>query len=954
MTINIRNNADLEVSTPYFFRRVPAVTASAAGGWTYIGTSEQHLFKTYNTTLNDPYADKVGASVGDVRFNINEGDRNIVSHTQSTIRYRNDISQTSVNEFAVVTLNYQINIQGKRREKLKKDNVSITSGSAVVTNISTGNLEVNMIVTGTGIRPDTTILSKTSNSITLSRTATTTISSTTLNFPVGTVELSGNHRFLNGDIIVIEGLGSEWIGNFIVVDQAPAGANNRVRYAYDFGSLPSEPAEDGLFTPDSGLASTNIINGIVGKSMTDNIAELTLSSTNRFLQGDNVSISISDTWFSSNSKILTSSNISGKKIYYSTDISSFALPANSFIYGWTRPRWIDVMANGISNYVYPENPLLLTSPLISSPDNPVVGSQLTVNNSFSNWSTQYRYRSESFSYQWVRSTNNSSWVNIPNANSTTYTLTNDDKNNYINCKVTSTNANPNSNTTVLCNSIFFEPPPPAPTGFTDTPDFTSIAISWDAVTEATGGYEVAINTIIFPPATWISVTSETSYTFSSLTPNQSYFVFVRSKTTSGKTSAVVSRFTATLNPFPTAPSISSITNDRIDAIVLSWNAPSSVGGSAITSYEIQRRTDPSNFDDNAAWTNVGNVTSFEAKSLIADQSYYFKVRARNSYGPGASSSISSAGVKIFIDSITVPVNSTTLNTFSSTGTSARLRNGSVTVAANNAPVSFSIIGPGSFSDTSIVTSASGTAMNGATSQITFYSSKTITTAQTTTINAQATKTNDNGENVIVSGSSLTITTIPLGGLSPNLSGTANANGYTLSHTVNNSYTYTGTVSSPGSYSGAWNTSPISVTIPVVYNVQPTTTKNLTARTVIVDRNASNEPVSNAGITTRVWTVAPSVTTTVNTSRPGYYNGSSTFTGSPNRTATYSYQWEQIAPGTSTWTTSFGGNFSGNNTATLSWTTAITTSRDVRCIVTITASNGFTEVRRTAARQIPGT
>ncbi len=74
-------------------------------------------------------------------------------------------------------------------------------------------------------------------------------------------------------------------------------------------------------------------------------------------------------------------------------------------------------------------------------------------------------------------------------------------------------------------------------------------------------------------------------------------------------------------------------------VSLIWQAPSSNGGSAITSYKIYRSTTA---DTETLLTTVGNVTSYADTGLINGITYFYKVTALSSAGESIQSSESSA------------------------------------------------------------------------------------------------------------------------------------------------------------------------------------------------------------------------------------------------------------------------------------------------------------------------
>ncbi len=72
-------------------------------------------------------------------------------------------------------------------------------------------------------------------------------------------------------------------------------------------------------------------------------------------------------------------------------------------------------------------------------------------------------------------------------------------------------------------------------------------------------------------------------------------------------------------------------------VALSWTAPASDGGSAITKYQVSK-------DDGANWTDVGLNTTYTFTGLTNGTTYTFKVRAVNGAGNGAEASTTATPV----------------------------------------------------------------------------------------------------------------------------------------------------------------------------------------------------------------------------------------------------------------------------------------------------------------------
>src|SRR2546428_9009840 len=95
--------------------------------------------------------------------------------------------------------------------------------------------------------------------------------------------------------------------------------------------------------------------------------------------------------------------------------------------------------------------------------------------------------------------------------------------------------------------------------------------------------------------------------------------------------------TSTATP-PSAPQNLQATGGNA-RVSLSWQAPSSNGGSAITYYKIYRSTSPGT---EAYLTTRGNVTSYTDLAVTSGNTYFYKVTAVNSVGVSPQSNEASA------------------------------------------------------------------------------------------------------------------------------------------------------------------------------------------------------------------------------------------------------------------------------------------------------------------------
>ena len=180
------------------------------------------------------------------------------------------------------------------------------------------------------------------------------------------------------------------------------------------------------------------------------------------------------------------------------------------------------------------------------------------------------------------------------------------------------------------------PPPPVTDleqvmGVGVAPGNARLVVNWTAVDTATGytvqwksgsqGYNTGDR-----QAT-VTSGSTTSYTIPGLTTGTEYTVRViatRTGATDGPPSAEVKG-----TPFttPGAPQhLSGVPGD--EQVMLTWDATSSDGGSAILRYEYA-------IDDSGTWIDAGLDLEETVPGLTNGQQYAFEVRAVNSAGPGA-------------------------------------------------------------------------------------------------------------------------------------------------------------------------------------------------------------------------------------------------------------------------------------------------------------------------------
>ena len=192
--------------------------------------------------------------------------------------------------------------------------------------------------------------------------------------------------------------------------------------------------------------------------------------------------------------------------------------------------------------------------------------------------------------------------------------------------------------------------PGAPTGLTATASgATAINLSWSAPGSTGGsaitGYKIEVS----PNGTsgWTDLVANTNgtgtaYAHTGLTAGDTrhYRVSAINANGAGDPSNVDSATTAAT--VPGAPTGLTATASGATAINLSWSAPGSTGGSAITGYKIEVSPNgTSGWTDLVANTN-GTGTAYAHTGLTAGDTRHYRVSAINANGTGTASNVDSA------------------------------------------------------------------------------------------------------------------------------------------------------------------------------------------------------------------------------------------------------------------------------------------------------------------------
>ncbi|MCE7735752.1 MAG: hypothetical protein GPJ54_12790 [Candidatus Heimdallarchaeota archaeon] len=169
--------------------------------------------------------------------------------------------------------------------------------------------------------------------------------------------------------------------------------------------------------------------------------------------------------------------------------------------------------------------------------------------------------------------------------------------------------------------------PNAPQNLESTYSDQSVDLNWDAPTDDGGltifQYHIFRATSIGGPYTDIGQSPTTSYSDAGLTNGQIYYYYVTAENTKGQggDSTIISVIPAIAPSPPT--NLGGNTGDK--SVTLSWDAPSSDGGSALINYTIYR--------DSVFLTNVtAGTTIYQDTGLTNGNSYSYTVRAVNLEG----------------------------------------------------------------------------------------------------------------------------------------------------------------------------------------------------------------------------------------------------------------------------------------------------------------------------------
>lgn len=181
-------------------------------------------------------------------------------------------------------------------------------------------------------------------------------------------------------------------------------------------------------------------------------------------------------------------------------------------------------------------------------------------------------------------------------------------------------------------------PSAAPSSLRVTQAIGSLTISWRAPTgSGTGGSPITGYVLRYRTGNgaWSQVTlgSTTSHTLNGLAGNTQYAIEVAAVNVIGTGPAA----TATNTTLAAPGAVSSFAVKRGDkSATLTWSAPASSGGSALTGYVVQQRSYNAKTKQWSSWTSATvTTTSRTVTKLTNGTQYQFRVAARTKVGTGA-------------------------------------------------------------------------------------------------------------------------------------------------------------------------------------------------------------------------------------------------------------------------------------------------------------------------------
>ena len=242
--------------------------------------------------------------------------------------------------------------------------------------------------------------------------------------------------------------------------------------------------------------------------------------------------------------------------------------------------------------------------------------------------------SPTYTYQWIRV--DGAEADIAGANSSTYTLGAADLGKTLKVRVTFDDdaSHTETLTSAATATVTTVTTPGAPQNLSWAPGDGQVTLSWDAPASDGGAAIIRYEYETDDSGTWIDAGTDRRVTVTGLTNGQPYTFAVRAVNAAGGGPAAA--VTATPVTTPGAPqNLGWAPGDG--QVTLSWDAPSSDGGAAITRYEYET-------DASGTWIDADLDLQETVPDLANGQPYTFAVRAMNAAGDGPAAAVTATPV----------------------------------------------------------------------------------------------------------------------------------------------------------------------------------------------------------------------------------------------------------------------------------------------------------------------
>jgi len=230
----------------------------------------------------------------------------------------------------------------------------------------------------------------------------------------------------------------------------------------------------------------------------------------------------------------------------------------------------------------------------------------------------------------------------------------------------------------------------APTGLWGTPGDQQVVLAWSAPSDSGGsavtGYRVEQSAD--GGSNWSTVVADTgststNYTVTGLANGSTYAFRVAAVNVAG-TGGTSSTASETPRTTPGRP-IGVVSEDGDAQSALTWTAPTSAGGAAVTGYLVEQSS-----DGGTTWSTVvadtgSTSTAYTVTSLANGTGYLFRVSAVNAAGTGSASSAVSASPVAPTTSTTTTAPATTTTPATTTSTSTTTSTTTTAPATTTAP-----------------------------------------------------------------------------------------------------------------------------------------------------------------------------------------------------------------------------------------------------------------------------